>query len=228
MSTPLRPPLVLAPCDNPRGYKAARHLCNCPACYSALLTERKRSRVRVALGQQRVLVDSELTREQLIDLQRIRFPVWKISAEAGISDVYIGDIRKGEYGRVSKPAADAIAKLHKQYVTKSNHTRAKQRKDAPRLARSRRHAPVSRTSRAVQGLMRQGYTAKMIAVRVGVNVDIVSKWAQAWYDFVSKEHEALVVAYAREVGITPGPSDVTRRRAERMGYVGLANWDDLL
>lgn len=81
------------------------------------------------------------------------------------------------------------------------------------------------TSRRLHALMALGYSTAMIGEELGTPQNAVS--AMAKREFVTAATRAAVAELFERWCMTPGPSEITRRRARMSGYAPPLAWDDI-
>lgn len=82
--------------------------------------------------------------------------------------------------------------------------------------------------RRLQALMRLGWPGYMLAEKAGIRrgqsgIDTLIRHSRN----VTIERAARIEAVFEELCMTPGPSPITRKRAERNGWHGPLDWDDI-
>lgn len=220
MGTPL--PKATDPlCDNPRGYKWKKHLCRCAGCRDKATSENMRWSYRRYTGAVPDRVPVGEARAVLDKLRRRKMTFRYIAQETGLNSRTLGDIWQREHKTCQRRYLNALNAFAE---ATSKHTGKKASAERRRLD----YSNVSRSQRAIQGLMLQGYSQLRIAEATGIKQQMISFISLGKQEAVLKTTEQKIVDYANRVGLTPGPDKRATAWAERRGYKALAEWDDLL
>jgi hypothetical protein len=87
--------------------------------------------------------------------------------------------------------------------------------------------PATGTIRKLCALQRLGWPMDHIAQRGGWKNRDSLLWMIRQSQFVTRNNAERIDHIYRELCMTPGPSAITRRRAERAGYMPPLAWDDI-
>jgi hypothetical protein len=85
--------------------------------------------------------------------------------------------------------------------------------------------PALGTQRRIRALARMGWSQRSIGARLGVPGGRVGKWLAQ--QELSRDTAQRVAVLYRDLMLTAGPDDRERRRAERLGWPGPLDWDDI-
>lgn len=87
--------------------------------------------------------------------------------------------------------------------------------------------PALGTQRRIRALMRLGWTSADIAPRMGSSPEYVQYLARDGRSRVWRKTAEQVDAAFRSMCMTPGPSTITTKRAEKKGWAPPLAWDDI-
>lgn len=100
-----------------------------------------------------------------------------------------------------------------------------------RQSESEPFVPRVGTVRRLRALMRMGWPAREINTRLHALGIADRRAAENMLNspgrWVTRSHHDAVASVYRELSHVPGPSERSRRRAEKAGYPGPAQWDDI-
>lgn len=88
-----------------------------------------------------------------------------------------------------------------------------------------RQIPSVGTVRRVQALVAIGWPTRELAERLGVHAKIIQRLIGQ--EIVLRTTAKKITALYDELSMTPGPSDISRRRAKARGWAPPLAWDDI-
>lgn len=172
----------------------------------------KRYRLDISRGHSRSLVDAGRVREHVARLEAQGLSRRGIAETAGVAPTAVTAIMQRHRERVTRKVASALLAVTREAV----------------LGRSRPlgFVPNIGARRRIRALLAIGWTHDLISERAGlpakrsaVVLNQVGEWiSRATHDSIVRAYDAL--------SMTPGPSSLGRRRAERAGYAPPLAWDD--
>lgn len=188
-------------------YKGCKH----PECLAYRERYRKRWAYERAHGQKRI-VDAAAARRQVDTLIGMGWSNRSIAAAAGV-------------------AAQSITRLRHEGATVTRKVEAKvlavELNQVPSVASKQTSEPfVPRIGsvRRIQALLAMGWTHADISQHSGVRSAVMLHQRGRWV--TRTNHDRMAATYAA-LAMTPGPSETTRRRAVRLGYLGPLAWESV-
>lgn len=169
---------------------------------------RKRWRLDHERGLTRT-VDAGPTAERLRALADAGWSIGAIADAAGLSRTALHGIYRGDQNRVARTTETAVLAVKmRDLIARSNR---------------RNFVPKVGTQRRIQALLAIGWTHQDLRERSGLITAVLVSQGGKW---VSRGNHDRIVALYEELWDVPGPSDITRRRSARLGYVPPQTWGD--
>lgn len=188
-------------------------------------------RLRKLEGKTRQLVDGERSRRIIRLLQSRGYSLSYIAQRIGVNKKYLGVVvrmdnppsRKGQPKRgknVSKTFEDSLERL----VREKNPLRGDS------YVPSMREGYVSsvRSMHILRGLGVQGYSGRDLEKRTGISQRQLSRIYSGTVGYILPKTEKILLDTLNEIGTVYGGNKTATKIALERGYVGIANWDDLL
>lgn len=193
------------------GHGGDFNTCPDPACVEHRRRYQKHWRYERAHGKKR-LTDATPARLKIATLQGMGWSLRSIAAAADTSPTVISRITKGQ-ASVQVKVGRAILAIDTEQVP----SRASKQTIEP-------FVPRVGAVRRIQALLRMGWTHEEMFRRSGIRTGCVLHQQGRW--ITRSTHDALAAMY-RELCTTLGPSERTRGRAERRGYLAPTEWNDI-
>ena len=196
----------------------------CEPCATAHKEYLRQRYVRQSLRTQDKRIDATRTRERLVTLRTTyKMTDVEIGRRIGMSNIHVGRIARGQTSVVYTSKARAIYNLYRE---------------ASRVSAVREHWNPMLTSAdkchlAIRGLMAQGYSRIWLGEKLNLDLDTIWKLTRDRDHpkarlFVRRATEDAVLALARDIGSTPGPSNYTKAIAKRSGWLPTMYHDALV
>lgn len=169
---------------------------------------RKQWRIDYEHGLTR-MVDAAPTTERVRALVHAGWSIRAIADAAGASYTVLSAAYRGKKRWIIRGTAAAVL--------------AVQVRDMIARSRPADFVPNVGTKRRLQALLANGWTHPELHERSGLRTSVLITQPGKWV--TRRTHDAIVALY-EDLWDLPGPSDVTRKRARRLGYVPPLSWDD--
>lgn len=187
--------------------------CKCDHCRALNTRGQKRRRL---LARRGVRLSVPLTEvrphvlaclEAFVDLPRHRMYA-QLAERADVGRSTVTRIAEGRDGRVLRRVADSLLAI-----------------DPEGLRPHQRYVPHNGTRQRVYALMRLGYPQDWVAAEISLSGRAHMNLQKQFKRGNDRAYAQRLVDLCREIGDTPGPSNRTRRWAERRGYEPPAFYD---
>lgn len=139
---------------------------------------------------------------------------WSYRAIAGSADLSPSTIH-----RVGRGWQDAITRSAESRILAVGGL-----PEAPAASSHEPFVPRIGSTRRMQALLFMGWTHRAMQEHCGISTAVTLNQEGRWV--TRSKHDAIAAMYD-ELALTPGPSQRTRDRARRLGYVGPMSWDDI-
>jgi hypothetical protein len=137
---------------------------------------------------------------------------WSLRGIAGAAGVSANTvIRMRDQKRVTRKCVAKVLAVHGLPCDPSNQV-------------TEPFVPRIGTVRRIQAMLFMGWTHAHLQARCGLRTHLLLTQPGRW---VTRTTHDKIAALYDEIGMTPGPSEITRRRARKAGYVGPLSWDDI-
>ena len=191
-------------------------LCIHPDCQRAWSRRNKQWKLNASRGIHS-LVDDPTALDAVADhIHTLEAAGWSrraIAAAAGISATAVSRLGNRRQAHIRRTTRDAILAIDPRTLP------VKATRDALEP-----FVPKRGTVRRIQALLAIGWTHRHLADLTGVKTAVVLNQPGQWVTRTT--HDKLAHAY-RQLAATPGPSNITRRRAAALGYLSPIHWDDI-
>lgn len=168
--------------------------------------------------------DVEPVRFHILSLRGAGWSVRSIAGAAGVSPTTISLLSAGKQQRVSNTIAEKVLAVDPK-VLPSIVPRSNRRDGKP--AHHEVNVPGVGTRRRLRALMRIGWPPVELSARLGKDPHFVYNKLHQPGSWVRRSTHDAVAALYRELCMIPGPSERTRRAAEKRGYPGPIDWDNI-
>lgn len=185
----------------------------------------KRWRYDRARGVARV-VPAERVRLHIATLQGAGWSLRAVAGTAGVATTTVYRIARGEQTTVRVATAAAILRVDPTGLPSGDLPTGYVPPKGQGPAREV-NVPVLGTRRRIRALMRMGWSPRDIAERLGEHERWVYNRLNQSGQWCRKSTHDRVAAVYRELSHKRGPSERTRRYAEKHGYEGPLAWDDI-
>ena len=186
--------------------------CDHPACRAAVTRYRKRWQYDVAHGRHRT-TPPDRTRLHVAALEGAGWSLRAIAEASGLSPTTVSRVARGLQGTVSRTTARAILSIDPDTL--------------PERGAGRGFVARVGTVRRIQALMRMGWSHRAMGAHVGEPTQWTVNRLHQRGRWVTRDVHEQVAAMYRELSHHRGPSERTARAAERLGYPGPLDWDDI-
>jgi len=192
------------------GHDGSYNTCREEACRAHRLRYNKKWRYDHDHGRPR-LVDGTPVRNHIATLRGLGWSIRAIAGASGVSATTISKAAKGEQVQVRTHRMVLAVSPDQVPITPSADTT---------------EVFVSRvgTTRRLQALLWLGWRHEDMRKVCGRNTAMLLSQSGRWV--TRSSHDAVAAMY-RELRTRPGPSQATRTRARRMGFVSPLGWDDI-
>lgn len=171
----------------------------------------KRHQLRKLRGQT-AYVDAARARTHIDTLLGAGWSVRSIGAASGVPASTVSRLRLGKQQTARPETILAVLRVRTDtQATETNHD------GEPFVSRVG-------TVRRIQALLYMGWRHEDLSARTGLRTACLLSQQGRW---VTRTTHDVMASLYRELSHVPGPSEATRGRARRLGYVGPAAWDDI-
>lgn len=137
---------------------------------------------------------------------------WSLRAIAGAAGVSANTVmRMRDQKRVTRKTVARVLTVHGL-------------PQRPSLQVGEPFVPRIGTVRRIQAMLFMGWGHQAMQARCGLRTHLLLTQQGRW---VTRTTHDRIAALYDEIGMTPGPSETTRGRARKRGYVGPLAWDDI-
>lgn len=172
----------------------------------------KRYRLDVSRGNDRSLVPTEKVRKHIAHLEAEGLSRRGIAETAGVSASVVTNVMQGGREGLQRKTAGAILAVTREAVLERS--------------RPRGFVPNVGARRRIRALLAIGWTHDLISEHANLPAKKTALVLNQAGDWIARStHDAIVRAYDA-LSMTPGPSTLNRKRAERVGYAPPLAWDE--